>query len=72
MTSQRQALTKLRLYASKVNDEDNHKPIRPDEEEAYALELQRSLQSLQNQVRQHELRLETVRGSICALPSFLS
>ena len=64
MTSQHAALDKIRQYAGKVNDEGDIKPIQPDEEEAYANQLQRSLQSLQKQVREHEANLGKVRDIV--------
>ena len=72
MTSQQKALAKLQQYAEKVGEQPYDEPISSAEEEAYADQLQKSLQSLQNQVKEHKAELEKVRLSTGAWPSLLS
>lgn len=69
MASQHEALVKLQHYSSKVDKLSNINPISPAEEEVYANQLQRSLQSLQNQVNEHKAGLERVRIFLRAWPS---
>ena len=66
MVSQHEALAKLQRYASKVDDQEYTEGIQPDEEEVYANQLQKSLQSLQNQVQEHEKRLEKASNRVHA------
>jgi len=55
------SLTKLREYANKVKDKDGEVPAASDAgEDLYAVRLDRSLQSLQKQVKEHEAALEKV------------
>ena len=63
MASQREALVKLQKYVGKVKDQ-NVEPMSPEEQEVYAGRLSRSLQSLQNQVKEHEATLQKVGNLI--------
>ena len=71
MASQEKALANLQQYVSRLKDLSNIEAISPDEEEVYANRLIKSLQSLQNQVKEHEAALEKVRTLVPASPSSL-
>lgn len=59
MATQSQALEKLQEYVVKTKDTD-HDQNNADGDEDYAARLNKTLQSLQNQVKQHEAALERV------------
>lgn len=59
MTTQSQSLEKLQEYVAKTEDTD-YGLENADGDEGYAARLSRTLQSLQNQVKQHEAALESV------------
>ncbi len=66
MATQSQILEKLQGIAAKSKDID-YGPQNADGEEDYAARLSKTLQSLQNQVKQHEAALEKVRSQITQL-----
>lgn len=59
MTTQSQSLEKLQDYVANTEDTD-YGLKNADGDEDYAARLSRTLQSLQNQVKQHEAALEKV------------
>ena len=59
MSAQSQPLQNFQDYVSKKKDTD-YGPGSVDEDEDYAARLNKTLQSLQNQVKQHEAALEKV------------
>ena len=59
MTTRSQSLEKLQDYVAKTEDTD-YGLKNADGDEDYAARLSRTLQSLQNQVKQHEAALESV------------
>ncbi len=63
MATQSQVLEKVQGIAAKSKDTD-HGPQNADGEEEYAARLSKTLQSLQNQVKQHEAALEKVSSRI--------
>lgn len=62
MATQSQALEKLQEYVVKTKDTD-HDQNNADGDEDYAARLNKTLQSLQNQVKQHEAALERLRAT---------
>ena len=58
MTTQSQPLELLQNYVAKTKDTDYGLKA-ADEDEGYAARLIKTLQSLQNQVKQHEVALES-------------
>lgn len=58
MTTQSQPLELLQNYVAKTKDTDYGLKA-ADEDEDYAARLIKTLQSLQNQVKQHEVALES-------------
>ena len=60
VASQRDALSNLRVHASRASSNRQIAATEADELEHYANRLTRSLQSLQNQIRQSERALEQV------------
>ena len=59
MATHSQPLSELKAYIAKTNDTD-YGLKNADEDDAYAARLSKTLQSLQNQVKQHEAALERV------------
>ena len=59
MASQSQPLEKLQEYVAKTQDTDYGQNTANGDED-YAARLSKTLQSLQNQVKQHEAALERV------------
>ena len=59
MASQSQSLEKLQQYVAKTQDTD-YGLNNANGDEDYAVRLSKTLQSLQNQVKQHEAALERV------------
>ena len=60
MASQQEALNKLRAHTRKASSDTRNPETGEDELEHYANRLAKSLQSLQNQVKQSEKALEQV------------
>ena len=60
MTALPQALARLQQYSGKVDIQSVAESISPDVEEDYAARLDRSLQSLQRQLKENEAALEKV------------
>ena len=71
MASPSQSLKGLQEYVAKTKDID-YGPKSADEDEDYAARLNKTLQSLQNQVKQHETALEKVSPSVGELHSTCS
>ena len=63
MATQSQVMEKLQGIVAKSKDTD-YGPQIADGEEDYAARLSKTLQSLQNQVKQHEAALEKVSSRI--------
>ena len=59
MSTQSQSLQKFQDYVSKIKD-TAYGLVSVDEDGDYAARLNKTLQSLQNQVKQHEAALEKV------------
>ncbi len=59
MATESQNLKELHVYVAKTNDTD-HGLRHANEDEHYAARLGKTLYSLQNQVKQHEVALEKV------------
>ena len=70
MAIQDDALRKLRDFAERVKDNnDDRNGMDEEQVENYVSRLNRSLHSLQNQVKQHEAALEKVansNGTVCS------
>ena len=59
MATDPDSLSKLRKYAAKLKETD-YGPVGANGEEDYEARINRTLQSLQNQVKQHQDALEKV------------
>lgn len=70
MATELQALEKFQEYVTKTNDKDCGQN-NTDRDEDYAARLNKTLQSLQNQVKQHEAALERVSLSTHLIVSLL-
>ena len=61
MTTLPQALSRLQQYSQKVEGQNEVESTAPVVEESYAGRSDRSLQSLQRQLKEHEAALERVK-----------
>ena len=68
MAAQASSLAKLKDHVSKAKDADYH-PGSTNGEEDYEARITSSLQSLQNQVKQHQAALEKVAIPNSGFPS---
>ena len=61
MATQSESLSKFQEYVAKIKDTD-YGPTPANENEDYPARLDKTLQSLQNQVKEHKAALERVRS----------